>query len=133
MTLRDILLPSDLRAIQEHFDFPVGGIEVSWGPSDGPEGTRATTTNNLLTGACRIKFDPADIDPVMLSIRRTDGTTGLHTVIHELTHVEQARRGFLYRFKTRWWNLTIKDYKSRPHEVEARERAERVVSGWLWF
>lgn len=47
------------------------------------------------------------------------------TLLHELWHVEQAKRGFIYRIKMYFWNKFY-SYENRPHEKEAFEMSYKI-------
>jgi hypothetical protein len=114
--LRDYLTPFDLARVSVHFRWDVGSVETRYGPGDGPGNVRGSTNKG------RISLDSADVP------MGTDGKLdlrdprALETVLHELIHCDQHRRGWLYRLKMAWWR-TVKAYDKRPHEIEATTQA----------
>lgn len=122
--------------MQALFSFDVSGVEFSMtSKSDGVGGWRASTSGPLWTSHRKLELDYADLPLGPDNKLDLRDPRALETLLHELYHVEQARRGLWYRLKMRWWNLTIKDrpdlpYSPRPHEKEARLWAQAQVANW---
>lgn len=125
-TLGQILNPVDLQRLQKHFAFNVASVRCEWGPTDGKFNRMASARSaGLFSSDGHIIFDPEDFpyqwpdlgDPLVLE-----------TILHELKHLEQYKRGFIFRFKMKYWNSTLA-YLERPHEKEAHEWANAVAKG----
>lgn len=121
MTLREALTPIDLALCRVHFRWDIGDIEVSWVVGDGAGGNRASTRGNVASSSRRIILDSTDVPQVDGRALLAD-VRARETVLHELIHCDQARRGLGYRLKMWWWNKT-RPYAERPHEIRAREQA----------
>lgn len=52
-------------------------------------------------------------------------------VLHELVHIEQFSRGFLYRLKLWYWRKFV-TYEKRPSEIEAFNRGKELANSPLW-
>lgn len=136
--LRDLLSGEDITSLSALFGSKVLDTPATIEPIDGELKVCGTTSGSLWSSDSTIRFDSADIKMaytsdesnyhgIRISVAREvidlkDAATR-RTVLHELHHVKQRQRGFFYRLKMKWWNLT-KKYESRPHETEARATAE---------
>lgn len=107
-------------------------VEVQFRAIDGDYAVGGVTKSSLFSSRAYIILDTADVKTTMENgmrhIDMRDPQTR-HIVLHELAHVEQIKRGFLYRLKMKWWRLT-KSYDSRPHELEADRKASELASLW---
>lgn len=126
MRLRDIISADDMAKIARHYTFDAGAVECEYIAGDGALNTAGTArSRGLFTSDCVVLLDSTDIsNPVNMAdpVQR-------ETILHELVHVGQFRRGFWYRLKMRWWNKT-RSYRDRPHEAEAYRVAGTLAAEW---
>ena len=129
MELVNILTLDDFLKISPLFSFGISQVNVEMVNRDGEGNWRGGTS---LWSPNSLKLDIADI-PIGLDGKLVlTNPRALETFLHELYHLEQYRRGFLYKIKIMWWNLTIKygedlPVSPRPHEAEARLWAQSKV------
>lgn len=127
--LADLIPNNHLSWLQAHFpQIKVGEVTCSWtNKSDGRFNTMASAvSSSVFSSKGTLRLDPADFPPTF-----SLGDPLLReTIVHELIHLEQMKRGFWYRLKMRFWNKTRK-YEERPHEQEARTRAEAISQQWI--
>ena len=119
MKLSQFLLKEELAWISALFSFDLNEIEVVVQDIDGPG---VILGQFKLSNKNTIYLDAQDLQ----SMLRGDI---LETVIHELKHAEQYRRGFFYRFKMRCWNAWASFFGGTPpHEQEAYDFAAMAVT-----
>lgn len=126
MKLYEVLNASDLSKLNTFFSFDVGQVPCDFGSFDGVSGKGASAkSDGLFSDGGKITFDSSDVgNPPDLN-----NYLVREIVCHELVHISQYRRGFFYRLKMRWWNWT-KDYKDRPHELEAYVLGRQYAQAW---
>lgn len=126
-TLSQVFRPEDLQRLQAKFSFNVGEVPCEWGATDGQFNKMASAkSDGLFSSRGKIIFDPTDFPR-----ESPDFGNALirETIIHELIHIMQYRRGFFYRLQMKFWNAT-KKYLDRPHEKEAHEKGHIWAGEW---
>lgn len=128
MTLSQYLPQNLLSQLQPHFSFPIGEIPCEWGDSDGQLTRMASArSDGLFSSGGKIIFDPADLPQSGASWYNP---LIVETVAHELTHIEQYRRGLFYRLKIKLWKQFL-SYEKRPHEKEAFEKGKQLAQSLI--
>lgn len=128
MTLDQILNTTDLPRVQNRFSFNIGSIPVEWNETDGQFNRMASAkSDGLFSSGGKILFDPADV-PQGSNLNLSDPLVR-ETLFHELVHIEQYRRGLLYRLKIKVWKTFYK-YEDRPHEKEAYTLGKQLAETW---
>ena len=125
-SLGDITGSIALTRIQSKFSWDISKVKIKFLDSDGPGGHRGRTSGRLISSSRTIFIDPVDV-PFENGFLRLNHPGALETLLHELIHCDQAKRGLFFRIKMLWWNWT-KEYEERPHEIEARTNSKVWVS-----